>query len=83
MRAVEHLHGVGWISFCHFGAVLIFLVCLFFCWSVDMTLAILGMLSRVFSDAPVAIFYTQKREDCSCICAQMSRYSFAIASGVS
>jgi hypothetical protein len=48
-----------------------------------MTLAILGMLSRVFSDAPVAIFYTQKREDCSCICAQMSRYSFAIASGVS
>jgi hypothetical protein len=32
-----------------------------------MTLAGLGMLSLVFSDAPVAIFYTQKREDCSCI----------------
>jgi hypothetical protein len=48
-----------------------------------MTLAVLGMLSRVFSDAPVGIFYTQKREDCSCICAQMSRDFFATASGVS
>jgi hypothetical protein len=48
-----------------------------------MTLAVLGMLSRVFHDAPVAIFYTQKREDCSCILCTDESIFFATASGVS
>jgi hypothetical protein len=48
-----------------------------------MTSVVLVMLTRLFTDAPAAFFYTQKREGCSCILCTDESGFFAIACGVS